>query len=72
MEVHHKAHVPKNLKEYFLEGLMIFFAVTMGFLAESLREHIIESEREEAFMHSMWGDLKVQYNPVAIKYKCRG
>lgn len=38
---------------------MIFFAVTMGFLAESLREHIIENEREEAYMHSMWEDLKV-------------
>lgn len=59
MEVHHKSHAPKNLKEYFLEGLMIFFAVTMGFFAESLREHIIETEREEAFMHSMWEDLKV-------------
>ena len=59
MEVHHKSHSPKNFKEYILEGLMIFFAVTMGFFAESLREHIIESEREEAFMHSMWEDLKV-------------
>ena len=59
MEVHHSSHAPKNIKEYILEGLMIFFAVTMGFFAESLREHIIESEREEAFMHSMWEDLKV-------------
>jgi len=31
MEVHHHPHVEKkNFKEYFLEFLMIFLAVTMG------------------------------------------
>lgn len=39
MEVHHHPHVEKkNFKEYFLEFLMIFLAVTLGFFAESLRE----------------------------------
>ncbi len=34
MEVHHHPHVEKkSFKEYFLEGLMIFLAVTMGFIA---------------------------------------
>jgi cell division protein FtsB len=38
MEVHHHPHVEKkNFKEYFLEFLMIFLAVTMGFFAESIR-----------------------------------
>lgn len=60
MEVHHHPHVGhKKLKEYILEGLMIFFAVTLGFFAESIREHIIEEDREQAYMHSMWEDLKI-------------
>ena len=42
MEVHHHPHVDpdshreKNFKEYFLEFLMIFLAVTMGFLEDCL------------------------------------
>ena len=43
-DLHHK---PKPWKEYFLEFLMIFLAVSMGFLAESLREHIVEKKREK-------------------------
>ncbi len=36
MEVHHHPHVEKKaFKEYFLEFLMIFLAVTMGFFAEN-------------------------------------
>src|SRR5882762_10075503 len=47
MEVHHHPNVEKkNFKEYLLEGLMIFLAVTMGFFAESLRENIANHERE--------------------------
>jgi hypothetical protein len=39
MEVHHHPTVDKkNFKEYFLEFLMIFLAVTMGFFAENIRE----------------------------------
>lgn len=59
MEVHHHPHVgKKSFKEYLLEGLMIFLAVTMGFFAESLREHIVEHEREIKFMRSLAQDLK--------------
>src|ERR1700712_5572087 len=49
MEVHHHPqleHKPKPWKEYLLEGLMIFIAVTMGFFAESLREHIANKDKE--------------------------
>ena len=43
MEVHHHPKVEKkNFKEYLLEGLMIFIAVTLGFFAESIREHFTE------------------------------
>ena len=45
MEVHHHPHVEKkSFKEYILEGLMIFVAVSMGFIAESLRENMVEHE----------------------------
>jgi hypothetical protein len=59
MEVHHHPHVEKkNFKEYFLEFLMIFLAVTMGFFAENLREHLVNSEKERGYMESMIQDLK--------------
>jgi len=60
MEVHHHPdmhHKPKKWKEYFLEFLMIFLAVTMGFLAENLREHIKDKSEIQHDMQSMAGDL---------------
>ena len=59
MEVHHHPEVEKKgLKEYLLEGLMIFIAVMMGFFAESLREHMADKNWETAYMKSMVQDLK--------------
>jgi len=59
MEVHHHPEVEKKgLKEYLLEGLMIFLAVTMGFFAESLREHIAEKNRANEFASTLYSDLK--------------
>ncbi len=60
MEVHHHPqleHKPKPWKEYLLEGLMIFLAVFMGFIAESLRERISDRERETRYMESLVKDL---------------
>jgi hypothetical protein len=73
MEVHHHPdlhHAPKPWKEYLLEGLMIFLAVTMGFFAESLREHISEKSRANEFAVSLLGDLKADTADlhVYIKY----
>ncbi|HEY5464391.1 MAG TPA: hypothetical protein VIJ95_14105 [Hanamia sp.] len=51
MEVHHHPdlhHKKKNFKEYFLEFLMIFLAVTLGFFTESYREQLVEREREDS------------------------
>lgn len=60
MEVHHHPHVgKKKFKEYLLEGLMIFLAVTMGFFAESLRENITKHEKEHHLMEMLVEDLKV-------------
>ncbi len=59
MEVpHHPEVEKKGLKEYLLEGLMIFVAVIMGFIAETIREEISEHLRPEAFAASVLTDLK--------------
>lgn len=59
MEVHHHPNVEKKtIKEYLLEGLMIFLAVMMGFIAENVREEITEHQRAKVFALSMVNDLK--------------
>src|SRR5579862_5174756 len=61
MEVHHHPDVHqkrKKFKEYFLEFLMIFLAVTLGFFAENIREKIVSNERELNYMRSIVEDLK--------------
>ena len=59
MEVHHHPNPSKkNFKEYFLEFLMIFLAVTLGFFAESLREHISDRSKEKEYIHSYIKTLK--------------
>ncbi|HZY35875.1 MAG TPA: hypothetical protein VFE53_04460 [Mucilaginibacter sp.] len=59
MEVHHHPEVEKKgFKEYILEGLMIFLAVTMGFFAEGLREHITENSRANEYAATLYSDLK--------------
>ncbi|MFI5158839.1 MAG: hypothetical protein ACHQF4_08230 [Sphingobacteriales bacterium] len=61
MEVHHHPqleHKPKPWKEYLLEGLMIFLAVTMGFYAETIRERISENQKARDYAESMKEDLK--------------
>ena len=59
MEVHHHPEVgKKSFKEYLLEGLMIFLAVTMGFFAESYREHINNKEKERGYIISLVNNLK--------------
>ncbi len=59
MEVHHHPHVEKkSFKEYLLEGLMIFIAVTLGFFAESLREHFNNKEIEHANIKSLVRNLE--------------
>src|SRR5690349_13857618 len=58
MEVHHHPHVEKKrFKEYFLEFLMIFLAVTLGFFAEGLREHFVDKKHENEYIHSFYKDL---------------
>ena len=58
MEVHHQHHTPKNWKEYLTEFIMLFTAVTLGFFAENLREHYIESHRATVFLEQIKNDLR--------------
>ena len=64
MEVHYHPkvdshlHGKRNLKEYLLEGLMIFIAVTLGFFAGNIRENITDKKQEHEYVHSMISDLK--------------
>lgn len=70
MEVHHHPdlhHQPKKWKEYFLEFLMIFLAVTMGFIAENIREDISQHQRAKSFAASMIDDLKADTSQI-IRY----
>ncbi|GAC1306685.1 MAG: hypothetical protein NVSMB24_17370 [Mucilaginibacter sp.] len=58
MEVHHHPEVEKKgLKEYLLEGLMIFIAVMMGFFAESYRERAGERTKEREYIINIKKDL---------------
>lgn len=60
MEVHHHPDLhrkPKKWKEYFLEFLMIFLAVTMGFIAENIREHFTETKIAHQNLEAYRNDL---------------
>lgn len=60
MEVHHHSHTPrKKWHHYFFEFLMLFLAVTLGFLVENQREHFIENKREKEYIRSMIEDLRL-------------
>ena len=75
MEVHHHPEVEKKgFKEYILEGLMIFLAVTMGFFAEGLRETINEHNRAKEFAVTLYADLQADTADLKsyIKYVDRG
>ncbi|HEY2722572.1 MAG TPA: hypothetical protein VGI82_12645 [Chitinophagaceae bacterium] len=58
MEVHHHPHIEKKrFKEYFLEFIMIFLAVSLGFFAESLRERISDHSKEREYITALKKDL---------------
>jgi len=59
MEVHHHSHHPKKWKEYITEFLMLFLAVSLGFMAENIREYQIEKHREIAYLQNVHEDLKL-------------
>ena len=58
MGVHHHSHHPKKWKEYLTEFLMLFLAVSMGFVAENLREKHVENERSEELIQAFIIDVQ--------------
>ena len=61
MEVHkHPHHITHKKKwgEYLLEFFMLFLAVFLGFVAENIREHNVERQREKEYIESPIADLK--------------
>ncbi len=60
MEVHkHPQHVTHKKKwgEYLLEFFMLFLAVFLGFVAENIRETIVEKEKGKQYIESFYHDL---------------
>ena len=49
----------KPLRVYFYEGLMIFFAVSLGFIAENIRDTVAERNKERVLMESIITNLKI-------------
>ncbi len=64
MEVHHPHHPPKSLKDYTSEFIVIFVALTLGFLVENQREHYIEGLREKELAHSLY--LETQADSIEL------
>jgi hypothetical protein len=54
----HLPHGKKKLKEYFLEFLMIFLAVSLSFVAENFRERYVEHEHAEQYAVLLSQDIK--------------
>jgi len=70
MEVHHHPHVEKkNFAAYFLEFLMIFLAVTMGFFAESIRENMAEKKKLHGYMQQMIENMKFDASRCELALK---
>src|SRR5258706_4114772 len=60
MEVHHHPdlhHKEKPWKEYFLEFIMIFLAVTLSFFAETIREHYSEEAKAKELAESLYKEV---------------
>lgn len=47
----------KKFRDYLSEGLMIFVAVVLGFLAENVRESVGNHEKEKEYIKSYLGNL---------------
>jgi len=59
MEVHHHSHTSrKKWTHYLWEFIMLFLAVFCGFLAENMREHMVERQREKKYIRSLIQDIR--------------
>lgn len=77
IEVHHNPKIEKKkVKGYLLEGLFIFIAVSLGFIADNIREHFsnkkIEKRDMELIVENLRGDIEnikknIRYNEEKVK-----
>jgi hypothetical protein len=75
MEVHHPHAAPKkekHFKHYLFEFLMLFLAISAGFLVENQREHYVENKREKGFIKSYVEDLKQDTAKIIANIQLRG
>jgi hypothetical protein len=64
----------KNLKDYFFDFFMLFFAVTLGFFVNNLSSDLQDRHREKQYMISLINDLKIdtaQINSIYSETKNR-
>ncbi len=72
MEVHHPQkhiHHDKKWKEYALEFLMIFLAVSLSFFAENIREKITDHKMAKVYAAAMLDDLKADTAELNAYYR---
>jgi hypothetical protein len=69
MEVHHHGHLPKKWSEYITEFVMLFAAVTLGFIAENLREHQIENNRAKEYLELFRTEVGKNDNAIDSVFK---
>ena len=60
MEVHHPHHPThkKKWSEYIIEFIVLFAAVTLGFFAENVREHMAEKEKKKELLLAVARDFE--------------
>ncbi len=65
---HHVTH-KKKWGEYLLEFFMLFLAVFLGFVAENIREHTVESDRAKEYAISLVQDLQNDTTAINVQMK---
>jgi len=65
----HLGHDSKPTGNYFYEFLLIFFAVSLGFLAESLRESYVDKLKAKVLAQSLYDDLKADTGTIQKTYE---
>jgi hypothetical protein len=66
MEVHHPHHPThkKKWSEYIIEFVMLFTAVTLGFFAENIREHLAENEKKKELLTAVIRNFKTDKEEI--------
>ena len=68
MEVHHPHHPThkKKWSEYIIEFVMLFTAVTLGFIAENIREHQAEEKKSKELLEVVARDFETDIKNLEI------